>query len=48
MNKLVERRLEFLKMEGIGYSLCEIVKYLSKKYKKSERMIYYDGETRKT
>lgn len=48
MNKLVERRLEFLKMEGEGFSLCEIVKTLSKKYRKSERSIYYDAETRGT
>jgi hypothetical protein len=48
LNKLVERRLEFLKMEGEGFSLCEIVKTLSKKYRKSERSIYYDAETRGT
>ena len=48
MNKLVERRLEFLKLEGLGFSLCEIVKSLSKKYRKTERMIYYDAETRGT
>jgi hypothetical protein len=48
MNKLVERRLEFLKMEGLGFSLCEIVKFLSKKYQKTERSIYYDAETRGT
>lgn len=48
MNKLVERRLEFLNMEGMGFSLCEIVKVLSKKYHKTERSIYYDAETRKT
>lgn len=48
MNKLIERRLEFLKLEGMGFSLCEIVKSLSKKYRKSERMIYYDAETRGT
>lgn len=48
MNKLVERRLEFLKLEGMGFSLCEIVKFLSKKYHKTERSIYYDAETRGT
>jgi len=48
MNKLVERRLEFLNMEGQGFSLCEIVKSLSKKYRRTERMIYYDAETRGT
>jgi len=48
MNKLVERRLEFLNMEGMGFSLCEIVKALSRKYHKTERSIYYDAETRRT
>lgn len=48
MNKLMERRLEFLKLEGLGFSLCEIVKQLSKKYRRTERMIYYDAETRGT
>ena len=48
MKKLVQRRLEFLKMEGLGFSLCEIVKDLSKKYGKCERSIYYDAETRGT
>lgn len=48
MNKLVERRLEFLKMEAEGFSLCEIVKHLSVKYRKTERSIYYDAETRGT
>jgi len=48
VNKLVERRLEFLKLEGEGFSLCEIVKDLSKKYRKTERSIYYDAETRST
>lgn len=48
MNKIVERRLEFLKMEAIGFSLCEIVKHLAKKYHKTERMIYYDAKTRGT
>jgi len=48
VNKLVERRLEFLKLEGEGFTLCEIVKTLSVKYRKTERSIYYDAETRKT
>ena len=48
MNGIVEIRLEFLKMEGMGFSLCEIVKELSVKYHKTERTIYYDAETRKT
>jgi len=35
-------------MEGMGFSLCEIVKELSVKYRKTERTLYYDAETRKT
>ena len=48
MNEVVERRLEFLKLEAKGFSLCEIVKLLSEKYQTSERNIYYDAETRGT
>jgi len=48
VNKTVARRLDFLKMEGLGFSLCEIVKVLSEKYRKSARCIYYDAETRGT
>ena len=48
MNEVVERRLEFLKLEAKGFSLCEIVKLLSEKYKTSERNLYYDAETRDT
>ena len=48
MNEVVERRLEFLKLEAKGFSLCEIVKLLSEKYQTSERNIYYDAETRDT
>ena len=48
MNEIVERRLEFLKLEAKGFSLCEIVKLLSEKYQTSERNIYYDAETRDT
>ena len=43
MNEVVERRLEFLRLEAKGFSLCEIVKLLSEKYQTSERNIYYDG-----
>ena len=46
MNEILERRLEFLKLEARGFSLCEIVKVLSEKYRTSERNIYYDAETR--
>ena len=48
MNEVIERRLEFLKLEAKGFSLCEIVKLLSEKYQTSERNIYYDAETRNT
>jgi len=48
MNKVVERRLELLEMEAKGFSHCEIVKVLSVKYRKTERIIYYDFETRGT
>ena len=48
MNEVVERRLEFLRLEAKGFSLCEIVKLLSEKYQTSERNIYYDAETRDT
>jgi hypothetical protein len=48
MNEVVERRLEFLKLEAKGFSLYEIVKLLSEKYQTSERNIYYDAETRNT
>ena len=48
MNEVLERRLEFLKLEAKGLSLCEIVKHLSKKYQTSERNVYYDAETRDT
>jgi hypothetical protein len=46
MNDILERRLEFLKLEAEGFTLCEIVKVLSEKYHTSERNIYYDAETR--
>ena len=48
MNEVLERRLEFLKLEAKGFSLCEIVKILSEKYQTSERNLYYDAETRDT
>jgi hypothetical protein len=46
VNEILERRLEFLKLEAKGFTLCEIVKVLSEKYHTSERNIYYDAETR--
>ena len=48
MNEVIERRLEFLKLEAKGFSLCEIVRLLSEKYQTSERNLYYDAETRDT
>src|SRR5665647_3797627 len=47
ISEIVERRLEFLKLEAKGFSLCETVKLLSEKYQTSERNIY-DAETRNT
>ena len=46
MNSILERRLEFLKLEAKGFTLCELVKILSEKYYTSERNLYYDAETR--
>jgi hypothetical protein len=46
VNDILERRLEFLKLEAKGFTLCEIVKVLSEKYHTSERNLYYDAETR--
>jgi hypothetical protein len=46
VNEVLERRLEFLKLEAKGFTLCEIVKFLCEKYQTSERNIYYDAETR--
>jgi hypothetical protein len=48
VNEVIERRLEFLKLEAEGFSLCEIVKELSTKYQKTERTVYYDASTRET
>ena len=48
MNEVIERRLEYLKLEANGLSLCEIVKTLSEKWQKTERTIYNDAETRET
>ena len=48
MNEVIERRLEFLNLEAEGFSLCEIVKELSKKFRKTERTLYYDASTRET
>jgi len=42
----VARRLELLKLEGLGFSQAEIVKELSQKLSCSERAVYYDFESR--
>jgi len=42
----VSRRLELLKLEGLGFSQAEIVKELSQKLSCSERTVYYDFESR--
>ena len=43
---VVSRRLELLKLEGLGLSQVEIVKQLSKNYDCAERTVYNDFETR--
>ena len=42
----VKRRLELLKLEGLGFSPPEIVTELSHKYQCSGRMVYRDFESR--
>jgi len=48
MLEVVNRRLELLKLEGLGLSQAEIVKRVSKKMACSERTIYSDFECRQT
>ncbi len=48
MSDLLERRLEFLRLEARDFSLPEVAKILSEKYRTTERNIYYDAETRET
>jgi hypothetical protein len=43
---VVSRRLELLKLEGLGFSQAEIVKELSSKCACSRRTVYNDFETR--
>ena len=43
---VVSRRLELLKLEGLGLSQAEIVKQLCKNYGCAERTVYNDFETR--
>ena len=42
----VKRRLELLKLEGLGFSKPEIVKELSQKHECSGRTVYRDFESR--
>jgi len=42
----IERRLELLKLEGLGFSQPEIVKELSVNFRCSERTVYHDFEGR--
>lgn len=42
----VARRLELLKLEGMGFNQSEIVKELSEKFQCSDRTVYYDFENR--
>jgi len=44
----VSRRLELLKLEGLGFSQVEIVKELSQKCACSSRTVYNDFETRES
>jgi len=44
----VVRRLELLKLEGLGFSQSEIVKELSVKFACSCRSVYNDFETRQS
>jgi len=44
----VSRRLELLKLEGLGFSQSEIVKELSQKCACSKRTVYNDFETRES
>jgi hypothetical protein len=43
---VVSRRLELLKLEGLGLSSAEIVKHVCKSSGCAERTVYYDFETR--
>lgn len=46
--EVVNRRLELLKLEGLGLSQVEIVRQLSQKMSCSERTVYSDFECRQT
>ena len=45
---VVSRRLELLKLEGLGFSQAEIVKELSQKCACSKRTVYNDFENRES
>jgi transcriptional antiterminator len=45
---VVSRRLELLKLEGLGFSQAEIVKELSQKLACSRRTVYIDFETQES
>lgn len=42
----IKRRLDLLRLEGLGFSQPDIVKHLTEQYGVSERLIYYDFERR--
>ena len=44
--EVITRRLELLKLEGLGFSQAEIVNQLSQKAECSKRAIYLDFESR--
>lgn len=46
MEALIERRLEALRLEGMGLSQPEIVKQLSQKFQVSARSVYRDFQLR--
>lgn len=44
--RTIERRLELLRLEGLGFNLTEIVQQLSKKYEVTTRTVQYDFKRR--
>ena len=46
MKHLIERRLELLKMEGLGFNQGEIVKLIAEKYQVCTRAVFYDFQNR--
>lgn len=45
---MVSRRLELLKLEGLGFSQAETMKELSQKCACSKRAVYCDFESRES